>query len=466
MPEVYPSYKIVINNPEMLDLNGLRMPFKIPRSLWGDGPWDPNILDMFDIDYGKVLKWGDLPDLMGLVLFEISSPAEVYVYVNEYAGSTPAQFFWNWHEMQGENYAQAESVAWFLDSEAIISESDNTVGNHVLIIANGDYAPPTHVLSVDRDYSTGQTEMILYDSAGGILVNSVREAIDQKLKFSLGSGRVYIYAYLENQWVSIADFEMPLLEAEDYWATVLIAGTDLYGKVYDEIKERPDSLTYEWYDYHTQEHYEWASGEAPWDTLDPSIDGIEAPEKAISGETFRVKAATTDVESLEFVFGGVSYQGVNEGEGVFSAEVEAPSVTEKTSLVLYAQCGNVIKEASILIYPALPVPTRVRFLQNGSEISILTMETGQKAFVDVLMESSDGETWSKIDGTLSASIVSFDGESFEEMAVSNVEDDKILVEADLPVGVYYLQATTTFDSPVHLERVQRLKLKIIVDRRE
>ncbi len=465
MPEVWPSYKIVINNPEALDLYGLRMPFKIPRSLWGDDPWDPSVLDMFDIDNGKILKW-DLPDLMGLVLFETSSPAESYVYISESAGSTPAQFFWNWHEMQGENYAQAESVAWFLDGEAIISESDNTVGNHVLIIANGDYAPPTHILCVDRNYSTGQTEMILYDSAGGILANSVREAIDQKLKFSLGSGRVYILAYLENQWVSIADFEMPLLEAEDYWATVLIAGTDLYGKIYDEIKERPNSLSYEWYNYHTQEHYEWAPGEAPWDTSNPSIDGIEAPEKAISGESFRVEAATTDVESLEFVFGGVSYPGVNEGEGAFSAEIEAPPATEKTSLVLHAQYGDLIEESPILIYPALPVPTRVKFLQNGSEISILTMESGQKALVDVLLESNDGESWSEIVGSLSASIVSFDGESFEEMAMCKVEDNKILVEADLPVGVYYLQATTAFDSPVPLERVQRLKLTIVVDRRE
>lgn len=258
---------------------------------------------------------------------------------------------------------------------------------------------------------------------------------------------------------------MPLLEAEGYYGTALIAGTDVYGKIYDEIKERPDSLTYEWYDYHTQEHYVWALGEAPWDTSNPSIDGIEAPEKAISGEAFHVEAATTDLESLQFVFGGISYPGVNKGEGVFSAEIEAPSVTEKTSLVLYARCGDLIEEASILIYPALPMPTRVKFLQNGSEISSLTMESGQAVFVGVLVESSDGETWSKIDGTVSASIVSFDGEGFEEMAVCKVEDYKILVEADLPVGVYYLQATIVFDSPVALERVQRLKIKVVVDRK-
>lgn len=460
---VYPSYKIVISNPEALDLNGLRMPFKIPRSLWGDNPWDPNSLDMFDIDAGRILKWNDLPDLMGLVLFEISSPVEVNVYI--YAGSQPDSFFDNWREMEGENYAESEPVAWFVDGQAIISESDNTVGNHVLIITNGYYEPATRVLTVNRNYSTGKTEMILYEPGVGVLTNLVRESIDQKLKFSLDSGRVYIYAYLENQWTSVADFEMPLLEAEGYYGTALIAGTDVYGKIYDEIKERPDSLTYEWYDYHTQEHYVWALGEAPWDTSNPSIDGIEAPEKAISGEAFHVEAATTDLESLQFVFGGISYPGVNKGEGVFSAEIEAPSVTEKTSLVLYARCGDLIEEVSILIYPALPMPTRVKFLQNGSEISSLTMESGQVVFVGVLVESSDGETWSKIDGTVSASIVSFDGEGFEEMAVCKVEDYKILVEADLPVGVYYLQATIVFDSPVALERVQRLKIKVVVDRK-
>ncbi|NLI08818.1 MAG: hypothetical protein GX457_17290 [Thermotogaceae bacterium] len=460
---VYPSYKIVISNPEALDLNGLRMPFKIPRSLWGDNPWDPNSLDMFDIDAGRILKWNDLPDLMGLVLFEISSPVEVNVYI--YAGSQPDSFFDNWREMEGENYAESEPVAWFVDGQAIISESDNTVGNHVLIITNGYYEPATRVLTVNRNYSTGKTDMILYEPGVGVLTNLVRESIDQKLKFSLDSGRVYIYAYLENQWTSVADFEMPLLEAEGYYGTALIAGTDVYGKIYDEIKERPDSLTYEWYDYHTQEHYVWALGEAPWDTSNPSIDGIEAPEKAISGEAFHVEAATTDLESLQFVFGGISYPGVNKGEGVFSAEIEAPSVTEKTSLVLYARCGDLIEEASILIYPALPMPTRVKFLQNGSEISSLTMESGQVVFVGVLVESSDGETWSKIDGTVSASIVSFDGEGFEEMAVCKVEDYKILVEADLPVGVYYLQATIVFDSPVALERVQRLKIKVVVDRK-
>lgn len=460
---VYPSYKIVISNPEALDLNGLRMPFKIPRSLWGDNPWDPNSLDMFDIDAGRILKWNDLPDLMGLVLFEISSPVEVNVYI--YAGSQPDSFFDNWREMEGENYAESEPVAWFVDGQAIISESDNTVGNHVLIITNGYYEPATRVLTVNRNYSTGKTDMILYEPGVGVLTNLVRESIDQKLKFSLDSGRVYIYAYLENQWTSVADFEMPLLEAEGYYGTALIAGTDVYGKIYDEIKERPDSLTYEWYDYHTQEHYVWALGEAPWDTSNPSIDGIEAPEKAISGEAFHVEAATTDLESLQFVFGGISYPGVNKGEGVFSAEIEAPSVTEKTSLVLYARCGDLIEEASILIYPALPMPTRVKFLQNGSEISSLTMESGQVVFVGVLVESSDGETWSKIDGTVSASIVSFDGEGFEEMAVCKVEDYKILVEADLPVGVYYLQATIAFDSPVALERVQRLKIKVVVDRK-
>lgn len=460
---VYPSYKIVVNNPETLDLNGLRMPFKIPRSLWGDDPWDPNYLDMLDIDVGRILKWDDLPDLMGLVLFESSNPAEVYVYIG--AGSTPAQFFWNWREMEGESYAESEPVAWFEDGQAIISESDNTVGNHILTITNGYYEPATRVLTVDRNYSTGKTEITLYEPGVGVLTNLVRESIDQKLKFGLDSGRVYIYAYLENQWTSVADFEMPLMEAEGYYGTALIDGTDVYGKIYDEIKERPDSLTYEWYDYYTEDHHEWAPGEAPWDTSNPSIDAIEAPEKVISGETFRVQAATTDVESLEFVLGGVSYPGIDEGEGVFSAEIEAPPVTEKTSLILYAQYGDLIEETSILIYPALPVPTRVRFLQNGSEISVLTMESGQKAFVDILLESDDGEAWSEIDGSVSANIVSFDGESFEEVAICEVANRRILIEADLPVGVYYLQATIAFDSPVALERVQRLKIKVVVDRR-
>lgn len=466
MPEVWPSYKIVINNPEALDLYGLRMPFKIPRSLWGDDPWDPSVLDMFDIDNGKILKWNDLPDLMGLVLFETSSPAESYVYISESAGSTPAQFFWNWLELTGQTYEEPFLFAWFMNGEAIVSESDNTEGQHLFGIINGlpEY---TRLLLVTRNYYDGTTEFLLIDpQVQDPLRLVVYETVYHTLKFKLDNDSVLVYAYEGDEWVHIDSFEMPLLESEGFYATCIVMGSELYGKFYDEIKERPDSLTYEWYDYHTQEHYEWAPGEAPWDTSNPSIDGIEAPEKAISGESFRVEAATTDVESLEFVFGGVSYPGVNEGEGVFSAEIEAPPVTEKTSLVLYAQYGDLIEQTSILIYPALPVPTRVRFLQNGSEISILTMETGQKAFVDVLVESNDGESWSEIVGSLSASIVSFDGESFEEMAMCNVEDNKILVEADLPVGVYYLQATTAFDSPVPLERVQRLKLKIVVDRRE
>lgn len=459
---VYPSYKIVISNPEALDLNGLRMPFKIPRSLWGDNPWDPNSLDMFDIDAGRILKWNDLPDLMGLVLFEISSPVEVNVYI--YAGSQPDNFFDNWREMEGENYAESEPVAWFVDGQAIISESDNTVGNHVLIITNGYYEPATRVLTVNRNYSTGQTEMILYEPGVGVLTNSVRESIDQKLKFSLDSGRVYIYAYLENQWTSVADFEMPLLEAEGYYGTALIAGTDVYGKIYDEIKERPDSLTYEWYDYHTQEHYVWALGEAPWDTSNPSIDGIEAPEKAISGEAFHVEAATTDLESLQFVFGGISYPGVNKGEGVFSAEIEAPMVEEKTSLVLYAQSGGTTASKAIQIYPAIPVETRVKFFQNNSEISALVMEMGQTKFIDVLVEKKEDE-WEEASCQLKASIVSFDGQEFEDMVVCNVDGKTARVEADLPIGVYFLQTVIQLDPPLSYERVQRLKLKVVVDRK-
>ncbi|HDP78333.1 MAG TPA: hypothetical protein ENN47_09170 [Mesotoga infera] len=111
-----------------------------------------------------------------------------------------------------------------------------------------------------------------------------------------------------------------------------------------------------------------------------------------------------------------------------------------------------------------PVKTRVRFVLNGESVDSIVLERGQTAFIDLLIESCDGEEWAQAHGTISASIVYFDGKSFEEIAVCPIENDRVALEADLPVGTYYLQATVALSSPVVLQRVQRLKLKIVVDR--
>jgi len=364
-----------------------------------------------------------------------------------------------WRELVNEDIND-EIVGTLEEGMTIISHSMNTTGNHLIIIVdnlNGQ------ALVVHRNYYTNETYYTNepYYTFFGESDPSMTTEIFEKMSFAIKDG------YLEVKWFDDEEGEwQDLIGGLSFQeATIMVAGNSLNGKIYTAIKELPEGVTYNYYNYDTGEQYPWAPEEAPWDIPEPSIDAIEAPEKVISGETFHVEAVTANLESLEFVFGEVSYPGIDEGEGVFSAEIEAPMVEEKTSLVLYAQFGDLIEETSILIYPALPVPTRVRFLQNGSEISILTMESGQKAFVDILLESNDGETWSEIDGSVSASIVSFDGESFEEVAICEVANHRILIEADLPVGVYYLQATIAFDSPVALERVQRLKLKIVVDRR-
>lgn len=238
----------------------------------------------------------------------------------------------------------------------------------------------------------------------------------------------------------------------------------MVGKVYNEIKQLPEGVTYEWYDYNSEEQYPWVAGEVPWFTSMPSIDNLSTPEGVFAGETFHVEAITTDIESLDFIFGSETYPGVDEGEGVFSAEIQAPMVEEKTSLVLYAQSGGTTASKAIQIYPVIPTETRVRFFQNNSEISTLVMETGQTAFIDVLVEKK-GQEWEEAGCQLEASIVSFDGQEFEDMVVCNVDGKTARVEADLPIGVYFLQTVIQLDPPLSYERVQRLKLKVVVDRK-
>ncbi len=454
---VFPSFKIQVSNPNTEDLSGFPFPIRLPQSLWqymrGTDPWDANELDNMNLgNDGCIIKWTELDDFWALAKLDTAYPEDIYVYYGPGAGCNPQDVFPIWRELVNED-VDNEFVGTLEEGMTIVSHSTNITGNHLIIVVNNSNG---QAFVVHRNYFTNET----YYTYFGDDNPSTSGGIHEKMSFAIKDG------YFEIKWFDeeggCHDFISGLSLQE---ATVLVSGNFLNGRIYSAIQELPEGVTYDFYNYDTEEQYPWEPGEAPWDTSSPSIDNLSAPEGVFAGETFHVEATTTDLESLQFVFGGISYPGVNKGEGVFSAEIEAPSVTEKTSLVLYARCGDLIEEASILIYPALPMPTRVKFLQNGSEISSLTMESGQAVFVGVLVESSDGETWSKIDGTVSASIVSFDGEGFEEMAVCKVEDYKILVEADLPVGVYYLQATIVFDSPVALERVQRLKIKVVVDRK-
>ena len=117
---------------------------------------------------------------------------------------------------------------------------------------------------------------------------------------------------------------------------------------------------------------------------------------------------------------------------------------------------------------SIPVKSRIRFLQNGVEIIELTMETGQVQLVNVLTEVYLNDSWNESPASLEVSVVSFDGEVFEEMRTCSTEDNVITVISDLPIGTYYLQVRAVFadgEGFIGYERIQRLKLKVTVDRK-
>lgn len=121
-----------------------------------------------------------------------------------------------------------------------------------------------------------------------------------------------------------------------------------------------------------------------------------------------------------------------------------------------------------MISVSIPVKSKIRFLQNGAEISELTMETGQVQLVDVLTEVFLNDTWNAAAASLEASVVSFDGEMFEETLTCSIEENIITLVSNLPIGTYYLQVRAVFADGEGFhgyERIQRLKLKVIVDRK-
>lgn len=117
---------------------------------------------------------------------------------------------------------------------------------------------------------------------------------------------------------------------------------------------------------------------------------------------------------------------------------------------------------------SIPVKSRIRFLQNGVEISAMIMEVGQVQLVDLSAEIYKDGSWMKSSASVAASVVTFDGEVFEEVADCPIEENVITVASEFPVGTYYLQVIANFadgDGYVGYERIQRLKLKIVLDRK-
>ena len=449
---VFPAFKIQINNPDTEDLSGFPFPIKIPRSVWGE-EWNTENLDNMNLGSdGYIIKWLELDDFWALAKLDTAYPEDIYAYYGPEAGCDPEDVFPIWRELVNEDIDN-EAVGALEEGMTIISHSTNITGNHLIVIVNNSNG---QAFVVHRNYFTNET----YYTYFGEDNPSTTTGIFEKMSFAIKDGFFEIKWFddEEGEW---QDFISGLSLQE---ATVLVSGNFLNGRIYTAIQELPEGVTYDFYNYDTEEQYPWAPGEAPWDTSNPSIDAIEAPEKVISGGTFHVEATTTDIESLDFIFGGETYPGVDEGEGVFSADIEAPLVEEKTWLFIYAQSGDTTASKAIQIYPAVPVETRVKFFQNNSEISTLVMETGQTAFIDVLVEKKEDE-WEEVGYQLEASIVSFDGQEFEEMAICNVDGRTVRVEADLPIGVYFLQTVIQLDPPLSYERVQRLKLKVVVDRK-
>jgi len=117
---------------------------------------------------------------------------------------------------------------------------------------------------------------------------------------------------------------------------------------------------------------------------------------------------------------------------------------------------------------SIPIKSRIRFIQNGAEMNELTMETGQVQLVDVLTEVYLNDSWNESPASLEVSVVSFDGEAFEEMLTCSTEENVVTVVSDLPIGTYYLQVRAVFadgEGFIGYERIQRLKLKVTVDRK-
>jgi hypothetical protein len=453
---VPPSFKIQVSNPNAQDLSGFPFPIRLPQSLWqhmrGTDPWDADELDNMNLGSdGYIIKWPELDDFWALAKLDTAYPEDIYAYCSPGAGCDPQDVFPIWRELLNEDIDN-EVVGTLEEGMTIVSHSTNITGNHLIIVVNNSNG---QAFVVHRNYFTNET----YYTYFGDDNPSTSGGIHEKMSFAIKDG------YFEIKWFDeeggCHDFISGLSLQE---ATVLVSGNFLNGRIYSTIQELPEGVTYDFYNYDTEEQYPWEPGEAPWDTSSPSIDNLSTPEGVFAGETFHVEAITTDIESLDFIFGSETYPGVDEGEGVFSAEIQAPMVEEKTSLVLYAQSGDTTASKAIQIYPAVPVETRVKFFQNNSEISTLVMETGQTAFIDVLVEKKEDE-WEEVGYQLEASIVSFDGQEFEEMAVCNVDGRTARVEADLPIGVFFLQTVIQLDPPLSYERVQRLKLKVVVDRK-
>ena len=454
---VPPSFKIQVSNPNAQDLSGFPFPIRLPQSLWqhmrGTDPWDADELDNMNLgNDGCIIKWPELDDFWALAKLDNAYPDEISVIYLPGAGCDPQDVFSIWRELVNEDIGN-EFVGTLEEGMTVVSEAASTEGNFLVVIVNNSNG---QAFIVNRNFYTGETSYTYFGEDNPAMTTGIFE----KMGFAIKDGFFEIRWFddTEGEWQDFIS-GIPLQNA-----SIILSGNAMVGKVYNEIKQLPEGVTYEWYDYNSEEQYPWVAGEVPWFTLIPSIDSIEAPEKALSGETFRVEATTTDIESLDFVFNGTTYPGVDEGEGVFSAEIEAPMVEEKTSLVLYAQSGGTTASKAIQIYPVIPTETRVRFFQNNSEISTLVMETGQTAFIDVLVEKKEQE-WEEASCQLKASIVSFDGQEFEEMAICNVDGRTVRVEADLPIGVYFLQTVIQLDPPLSYERVQRLKLKVVIDRK-
>ncbi|WP_334103411.1 hypothetical protein [Mesotoga prima] len=454
---VFPSFKIQVSNPNTEDLSGFPFPIRLPQSLWqymrGTDPWDADELDNMNLGSdGYIMKWPELDDFWALAKLDTAYPEDMYAYYGPGAGCDPQDVFSIWRDLDNEDIGN-ELVGTLEEGMTVVSEAASTEGNFLVVIVNNSNG---QAFIVNRNFYTGETSYTYFGEDNPAMTTGIYE----RMSFAIRDG------YFEIRWFDDTEGEwqdfvsgIPLQNA-----SIILSGNAMVGKVYNEIKELPEGVTYDWYDYNSEEQYPWVAGEVPWLTSMPSIDSIIIPQGVEAGTTFRIEVHTTDVSELEFLFNGVTYTGILESEGVFYAMIEAPFVSEETTLNVYVQAEDMAGTTQIVVYPAIPKSSRVSFLKDSSEIKSLVMETGQTAFIDVLVEKKEQE-WEEAGCQLEASIVSFDGQEFEEMAVCNVDGKTVRVEADLPIGVYFLQTVIQLDPPLSYERVQRLKLKVVIDRK-
>lgn len=456
-----PRFILRISNPEGVDLSKGPVNIKIPKSAWqsirGSDPWDPSELDNMNFGSdGHIIKWPDFAwaktdEYWALARFETSNPNEVNVYWGTGIGSGPQDVFTIWREFNNEDIPSDEYVCDLLDPlDDVVDESKNTQGTHEIasichITGAREYAR--------RDYSDQCTYFHQYTSPS--LINLIRMGYTDQKWFLLRS-----YNSNSGGWPQVATSS-----GVGQGHSIYVKGTSMKGKVCNYPRDvHLINVKYDWYDYETDSLFEWEREEAPWWGMNPRILDIDTPTEVLERSTITITAHTSELNSLYFDFNGNTYYGEALEDDVFTVQIPMPRVEVITEMELEIWGNGLSEISTIKVYPRIS-ESRLKFLRNGSVISDLTMERGQVEFVDIHVEAVEGDTASRVSGPIMASIVSYDGQDLEQLAFCEVNGNRVKVFVDLPVGVYYLQILVDLDTPRLYQRIQRMKLKVVVDRK-